>query len=121
MPRNPKCRRVCAEYQNTVFAPLGHATKDYLTMNVEELEALRLCDLEGLEQEDAANRMDISRGTLQRILYAARQKSAKALCEGIGVLIQGGNYEVATTPCECGRLCKSCRLSNISKENKENE
>ena len=94
---------------------------DYITMNVEELEALRLCDLEGLEQEDAANRMEISRGTLQRILYAARQKSAKALCEGMGVLIQGGNYEYATTHCDCGRLCKRCRLTNMSKENNENE
>lgn len=121
MPRISKCKRVCAEYTNTVFAPQGQAPKDYLTMNVEELEALRLCDLEGLEQEDAASRMEVSRGTLQRILYSARQKSAKALCEGLGVLIQGGNYEIATTPCECGRLCKRCRLNNWSKENESNE
>ncbi len=121
MPRNSKCRRVCAEFENTKFAPLETASMDYLTMNVEELEALRLCDLEGLEQEDAAKRMEISRGTLQRILYAARQKSAKALCEGMGVLIQGGNYEIATTPCEYSKLCKRCRLTNMSKENDENE
>lgn len=112
MARNPKCKRVCAEYQNTVFAPVGHPSKEFLTMNVEELEALRLCDLEGLEQEDAAKRMDVSRGTLQRILYSARQKSAKALCEGMGVLVKGGNYELATAPCECHHLCKRCRFMN---------
>lgn len=121
MPRNSKCRRVCAEFHNKVFAPQEHEPKDYLTMNVEELEALRLCDLEGLEQEDAANRMGVSRGTLQRILYAARQKSAKALCEGIGVIIHGGNYEIAASPCEQKRLCKECRLMKQLKEDNKNE
>lgn len=121
MPRNSKCRRVCAEFENKVFAPQGSVSNDYLTMNVEELEALRLCDLEGLDQEDAAKRMGVSRGTLQRILYAARQKSAKALCEGMGVLIQGGNYEIAKTPCESKQLCKKCRHRKQSKEDMKNE
>ena len=121
MPRNSKCRRVCAEFQNKVFAPQGDMPKDYLTMNVEELEALRLCDLEGLDQEDAATRMGVSRGTLQRILYAARQKSASALCKGMGVLIQGGNYKIASTPCKCRRVCKECRLMKQSKEDHNNE
>ena len=134
MPRNAKCRRVCAEFENKVFTPkeyettpietnehgiklhaneIQQETTQYLTMNVEELEALRLCDLEGLEQSDAAARMQVSRGTLQRILYSARQKSAKALCEGMGVLIQGGNYEIASQPCECRNICKSCRRYEV--------
>lgn len=130
MPRNAKCRRVCAEFENKVFTPKEYETtpietdehgiklhanelkvqqKPYLVMNVEELEALRLCDLEGLEQSAAAERMQVSRGTLQRILYSARQKSAKALCEGLGVQIRGGNYEIAERPCEFRKLCKNCR------------
>ena len=46
---------------------------EVLPLSVEQLEALRLCDLEGLDQDSAALRMDVSRGTFQRILYAALQ------------------------------------------------
>ena len=46
---------------------------------VDELEALRLCDLEGLSQAEAGGRMGVSRGTVQRILASARRKTADAL------------------------------------------
>ena len=72
MPRNGVCRRVCADFQNKVFTPAS-GKKEYVTLNVEELEALRLCDLEGLEQEDAAGRMQVSRGTFQRF-YTQQEK-----------------------------------------------
>ncbi|MBE5962128.1 MAG: DUF134 domain-containing protein [Lachnospiraceae bacterium] len=110
MPRNAKCRRVCGEFERTVFAPKD-GVAEYVTISVDELEALRLCDFEGMDQEDAAKRMEVSRGTFQRILYAARSKSAEALCEGKGIVIEGGNYVVATTPCDCETVCKKCRLN----------
>lgn len=47
----------------------------------DELEALKLCDVDGLSQEEAGNRMGISRGTVQRILASARQKAASALTQ----------------------------------------
>jgi RNA polymerase sigma factor (sigma-70 family) len=47
----------------------------------DELEALKLCDLDGLTQEEAGKRMRISRGTVQRILASARKKVASALSE----------------------------------------
>lgn len=109
MPRNGVCRRVCADFQNKVFTPAS-GKKEYVKLNVEELEALRLCDLEGLEQEDAAGRMKVSRGTFQRILYSARKKSAEALCEAKGVLVEGGNYTIATSLCDCARRCKVCKM-----------
>lgn len=112
MPRNIKCRKVCAEFQHKVFTP-EEDEKGYVTINVDELEALRLCDLENMDQEEAAKRMEVSRGTFQRILYSARYKSVEALCEGKGVLIDGGNYEIADVPCQCNRRCKKCnRLPN---------
>jgi predicted DNA-binding protein (UPF0251 family) len=107
VPRNIKYRKVCAEFQHKVFVP-EEKGRGYITLTVEELEAMRLCDFEGLEQEEAAARMEISRGTLQRILYSARHKSAEALCEGKGVRIQGGTYEVADTCC-CNYRCKRCK------------
>lgn len=108
MPRNAKCRKVCAEPPHRIFAP-EVSEKGYVTLSVDELEALRLSDLENLSQEDAATRMDVSRGTYQRILYSAREKSAEALCEGKGVLIEGGNYEITKGNCGCKPRCKFCK------------
>lgn len=47
-----------------------------------ELETLRLVDLEGLSQEEAGQKMGVSRGTVWRLLQSARRKTAQALTEG---------------------------------------
>jgi predicted DNA-binding protein (UPF0251 family) len=52
----------------------------------DELEVLRLCDLEGLVQEEAGQRMGVSRGTVQRLLASARKKTAQALTEGAALV-----------------------------------
>jgi predicted DNA-binding protein (UPF0251 family) len=83
-----------------------------MTLAMEELEAVRLCDQEGLEQDEAAARMNISRGTLQRVLYDARKKIAEALCTGKTILISGGNYEVSGRGCACQHQCKNCPFEN---------
>ncbi len=106
MSRSMKCRKVCADFTHKIFTPEGSG-KGFITINVEELEAIRLCDLEHMEQEEAARRMEISRGTFQRILYAARKKTAEALCEGKGILIDGGNYEIGSRCCNCSIKCKT--------------
>ncbi|MCI8501501.1 MAG: DUF134 domain-containing protein [Oscillospiraceae bacterium] len=108
MPREPKCRRVCAEPGCRQFSP-EHCEGPPVVMSVEELEAVRLCDLEGLDQEEAAARMNVSRGTLQRVLYSARKRMAEALVFGKRLIIEGGNYEIADR--ECGqRSCCHCRF-----------
>jgi predicted DNA-binding protein (UPF0251 family) len=109
MPRNAKCRKVCAEFQHKVFIP-ENDDGGFVTITVDEIEALRLCDVENMDQEDAALKMEVSRGTFQRILYSARRKSAEALCDGKGVLIQGGNYEIVGNSCGCKLSCKKCRM-----------
>lgn len=73
---------------------------------VEELEALRLKDLEGLEQEECAVKMQVSRGTFQRILLSARDKVADSLVNGKVIHIDGGNYtyHICAVKCvDCGR------------------
>ena len=79
----------------------------------EELEALRLCDLEALDQDAAAGRMEVSRGTLQRILYAARHKTAEALVRGRALKIEGGHYAVQGQPGGCAAGCQYCRFCQI--------
>lgn len=106
MPRGSKCRRVCSEPSHRIFS--GSAQGD-VTLSVEELESLRLADLEGMEQDTAAARMGISRGTFQRILYSARQKTALALTTGKTILIDGGNYVVGDCCCGIQRPCRQCR------------
>ena len=107
MPRVTKCRQVCAEYGQKVFSP-QECEKTYITVSVDELEAIRLCDFEGLEQEVCANQMGVSRGTYQRILYSARHKVAGALTEGKGIIIEGGHYEVNQECCLL-KKCKHCK------------
>jgi predicted DNA-binding protein (UPF0251 family) len=59
-----------------------------------EVEALRLTDLEGLTQEEAADRMGVSRRTFWNDLKSARTKVATALVKGLPIRIEGGEYEV---------------------------
>ena len=97
MPRPLKCRRVAFLPQVNYFKPAGVPLRllDEVILSVEEAEAVRLKDLEGLEQKEGAERMNISRPTFQRVLAAARQKMADALLHGKAIRIEGGNFEIA--------------------------
>jgi predicted DNA-binding protein (UPF0251 family) len=70
-------------------------------LSIEEAEAIRLKDVERLEQGQSAERMNISRPTFQRVLSSARQKIADALLNGKAILIEGGNYEMAIRRFRC--------------------
>ena len=71
------------------------------TLLVEEFEAIRLKDLEGLEQGACAEQMQISRPTFQRILLTAHQKVADSLIYGKGIRIEGGTYTHHVCPVRC--------------------
>lgn len=109
MARIVKCRRVCCEPKALRFTP-EYGTDAFVTLSVEELESIRLCDLESMEQDKAAEVMEISRGTFQRIIYSARAKVAEALCCGKGIFINGGNYEIAENGCSGDAGCSRCRF-----------
>lgn len=138
MPRPPKCRRVEFMPQFTYFKPAGVPLRilEEVCLSVEELEAIRLKDLEGLEQEICAERMGVSRPTFHRVLAAARAKIADALIGGKAVRVEGGNFRVAMRgfQClECGRewempfgiggscidmICPGCKSNNIRRTDK---
>jgi predicted DNA-binding protein (UPF0251 family) len=65
-----------------------------IVLLMDEFEAIRLADLEGLYQEQAAERMNVSRQTFGRIVEAARRKVAKALSDGLALRIEGGEVEM---------------------------
>jgi len=88
----------------TYFKPAGIPLVNLkeVRLSVEEAEAIRLKDIEGLEQEDCAQKMSVSRPTFARILLAARQKIADTLLNGKALRIEGGNYEMAVRRFRCG-------------------
>jgi RNA polymerase sigma factor (sigma-70 family) len=59
-----------------------------VSLSRDELEALKLCDLDDLTQEEAGLRMGVSRGTIQRILTLARKKVATALSKGSAIIFE---------------------------------
>lgn len=64
--------------------------KEAMFLYLEEYEALRLCDYDGMNHQDASLMMNVSRPTLTRIYIKARQKIATALVEGRQIIIEGG-------------------------------
>lgn len=105
MARPFKCRRVAFMPDVTFFKPAGIPLRDLdeVQLSLEEVEAVRLKDLEGLEQEESAEKMNISRPTFQRVLISARKKIADALINGKAVKIEGGNCEIAHSRFRCQR------------------
>lgn len=71
------------------------------SLKLEELEAVRLKDLEGLEQGECAEKMGVSRPTFQRILLSAREKIADSLVNGKSIHIEGGNFTQNICPVRC--------------------
>lgn len=114
MPRPKKCRRVGFIPDITEFVPEGNNIDvEIVVLTVEELESLRLIDLNELDQEKSAEAMDISRGTIQRILNSARKKVSDALINGKKIIIEGGNYNIT----ECKYFCKRCGKKYKSEKN----
>jgi predicted DNA-binding protein (UPF0251 family) len=93
MPRPKKPRFVSGYPAITAFVPQGMRITGEVFMSVEELEAVRLSDFEHLDQEMAANMMQVSRHTYGRILTAARGIVAEALVTGKALKIKGGTFE----------------------------
>ena len=96
MPRPPIERAVGGVPRVTLFKPAGVPGRDLeqLPLGIDELEAIRLVDLESLSHEQAAAAMGVSRQTVGRVLERGRAKVAEALVGGKAILIGGGQYRV---------------------------
>lgn len=96
MPRPRLCRRVRGQPDHTYFKPAGVPIRDLeeSVLSIDEYEALRLKDIECLDQAAASERMGISQPTFHRLLIIARKKVSDALVHGKAIRIQGGDYEI---------------------------
>ena len=92
MPRPKKPRFVSGYPTIAAFVPQGVPITGEVMLSVEELEAIRLSDFEHLDQESAANLMQVSRQTYGRILFTARGIVGEALITGKALKIAGGAY-----------------------------
>lgn len=100
MPRPKQERQVALQPEVTYFKPRGVPLLqlEEVCLLVEELEALRLADLEGLSQAEGAARMGISRHTFGRVLLSARRNVTRALVNGLALRIEGGHWVINAKP-----------------------
>ncbi len=101
MPRPHCCRRIAGRPAASIFKPIGIPARELeaVVMTLDEFEAIRLADLGGLYQEQAAEQMKVSRPTLSRIIESAHRKVADALVHGKALHIEGGPVRVEGHRC----------------------
>ncbi|MHB9094518.1 MAG: DUF134 domain-containing protein [Eubacteriales bacterium] len=107
MPRPRKWRVVEFVPDELYFIPFGkpRCELDEEILKVEEIEAVRLKDAVNMDQDECAEKMQVSRQTFQRILAEARTKIARALIEGKALKVSGGDF----TRHVCRIFCSNCQ------------
>lgn len=120
MARPTKAKRICGLPARDQFGPLNCQAGEWVTMTLEEYEAIRLIDLMDCTQEECAAQMRVARTTVQAVYNQARKKLAEVLVHGKRLRIDGGSYEICPRSAGC---CKKsfadchCRKRRCDKEN----
>ncbi len=107
----PFCpRRIAGRPVAPVFKPAGVRMWEIeeVVLTLDEFEAVRLADLDGLYQEDAARQMNVSRPTFSRVIESAHRKIGDALVHGKALRIEGGPVQLGKPRC--------CRLHDEQDE-----
>ncbi len=129
MPRRKMHRLVEGEPSISVFKPAGVPARELeeIFLEVDEFEAVRLADHEGLDQREACEIMGVSQPTFNRILGSARKKIATAIVQGCVLRIEGGNYILSDGTgglecADCGHFFRpvSCKTNSCPKCNSTN-
>jgi predicted DNA-binding protein (UPF0251 family) len=96
LARPQKDRFVACDPTISYFKPRGVPLREMeeVRLTIDQMEALRLADLEGMSQEAAGKQMGVSRATFGRIIQQARRVVAEALIHGKAILMEGGNYQI---------------------------
>ena len=101
MPRKRCCGQIDEYPICRKFLSVESVQSETVTLAIEEMEAVRLKDKEGYDQEECARQMGLTRPTFQRILISARRKIATALVEARTIHIEGGHYQMKNRVFEC--------------------
>jgi len=98
-------RRVDIPPRFKQFKPAGVPSRaiESITLTIDEYEGLRLADYLGMDHQQSADKMNISRPTFSRLIEKARNKVATAIIEGKALLIEGGNIDFAIKFYQCAR------------------
>ena len=95
MPRPQRCRCIDTYPDHWSFAPQDAEGNDTIIMSLDEYEAIRLLDKEGLRQDECAEKMGVARTTVTAIYESARKKLAECLVCGKVLRIEGGSYRLS--------------------------
>ena len=108
MPRPKQDRKISIPPLMKGFKPFGIPRRMLSSVSLlyDEYEAIRLLDYEGMNQDQAAVQMNVSRPTLTRIYEKARKTIAQALVEGKMIMIEGGNVQFDRAWYRCRRCYK---------------
>lgn len=91
-PRPKKPRKCCPHRrpEDLIFKPAGTPMPELeqVKLAADELESVRLCDVEGMTQAEAGDAMGVSRGTIQRLVCSARKKIVEAVLQGQALVIE---------------------------------
>jgi len=103
MPRPQKNRLIKEPPVFTEFKAVGVPGRvmDKVVLSLDEYEALRLSDFEGMSQEEAADEMEISRPTFTRLIETSRKKICEMLVNGKMLVIDGGNIHFRQNLIKC--------------------
>ncbi len=120
MSRPTKCRLICRFPQTVEFVPVAGGEKEEpVILTVDEYEAIRLIDREGLSQEQCSQRMQVARTTAQKIYDSARKKLADVLVDGRPLKIEGGEYRLCNGGNQfCGMGCIKQRIYQTFQKSK---
>ena len=127
MPRPKRRRCINARPAITAFTPEGAPQRGERILSLEEFEAIRHIDYEGLDQSQAAKIMDVSRQTFGRILRSARYKLTSALVNGYRLKMEGGCYSLQEHRLGCGQCgysrknCKKRCMKHAKCKDKESK
>lgn len=119
MPRPRKWKQVCCLPESNLYGPMNRPDLnrgEAIRMTVEEYETIRLIDVEGLTQEECAERMQVARATVQKIYDNARHNLALSLVNGNLLKIEGGDYQLYHD-CEEVYQCGGCRRRGFGHHN----
>ncbi len=108
MPRPKKRRKIFDPPKMHGFKPFGIAFCDteHIVMHYDEYETIKLVTYDNLPQQEAADRMEVSRPTLTRIYNSALKKVAQAFVEGKSIIIKGGHFEFEKDWYKCKKCFK---------------